>query len=697
MPPARSIASLALFTLFCVTASGGQATDAAGWPTYGGDAGGQRYSSARQITPDNVNRLRVAWEYHTGALTSHRPGSKSASFEATPILHDNTLFFATPFNEIVALNASTGAKQWTYDPHVKVNGEGALTTSRGVAFWQGTEGANGPCRSRIIEGTMDGRLLAVDATNGTPCKDFGQGGEVTLETAEIAFRKGDHIPVTSAPAVVGDVVIVGSSISDNATVDIERGTVRGYDARTGRELWGWDPLPWANSQAVRTGAGNTWGPIAVDPELGLVFLPTGSPSPDYYGGLRVGDDADADSVVALDAKTGRKVWAFQLVHHDLWDYDVAAEPLLFTLHGSIPAVAVSNKSGMVYVLDRRTGKPLYPVEERAVPQSDVPGEHSWPTQPFSSLPRLGPDSPFVSDAAQWGRSPAHQAECDQRIATLRYRGMFTPPSLQGSLEFPGKLGGVNWGSMAYDPETGRLYANNNRFPYEVRLIPKPVSRHATLLEIRRALGQQPYPYVIALSVLLSAFLMRRHRNSAIAIAVVGVALLGFAINLHRKQLKSTAENNEKALHTILGVDDSPQNKTPYGLYLRPVSDSAGLPCSKQPWAAITSLDLEKGTKSWENTLGTMVDGEQTGSVELGGPMVTAGGLVFTAGTVDPYLRGFDKRTGKEIWKQRLPVPAQATPMSYTAGGRQYVVIAAGGHGLFNTVQGDSVIAFALPE
>jgi quinoprotein glucose dehydrogenase len=300
------------------------------------------------------------------------------------VLFHGSLYLTTPFDEIIALNPSTGVERWRYQPPLSELNEGDLITSRGVATWDG--GGAGECAQRIFTGTDDGQLVGVDAATGRPCEGFGEHGSVDLKVGLAGLARVFH--VTSAPTVLGDVVVVGSSIPDNIAVKMARGTVRAYDVRTGRQVWTWEPIPWATTQKMPTGAGNVWSTIAADPALGLLYLPTGSASPDYYGGMRPGNDRDADSVVAVEAATGRKVWAFQVVHHNLWDYDVPSEPLLFTWHGNVPAVAVTTKMGMVFVLDRRTGTPLFPVEERPVPKSDVEGEVASATQPFSSLPPL---------------------------------------------------------------------------------------------------------------------------------------------------------------------------------------------------------------------------------------------------------------------------------------------------------------------
>lgn len=650
-----------------------------GWPTYGGDPGGQRYSSATEINRSNVNTLRVAWIYHTHALDRYRPGARSAAFETTPVLFRNSLYLTTPFDAVIALDAATGQEHWIYDPKLAKQSEGGLITSRGVAMWDGS--GSGPCSTRAFVGTLDARLIAIDAVDGKACNDFGIGGVVSL-TEGVAHQEGHGYGVTSAPTVVGDVVVVGSSIADNQYVDAEMGVVRGFSARSGRLLWTWDPIPWAMTQKLRTGGANAWSTISSDADLGLIYVPTGSASPDYYGGMRPGDNRDADSVVALDAKTGQKRWAFQVVHHNVWDYDVASEPLLFTWRGTTPAIAVNTKMGQVFVLDRRTGAPLFPVEERMVPQSDVPGEQTSATQPFSSLPRLGPMT-MQDGPAGWQRDAKNTHSCDEQLQALRYEGMYTPPSLKGSVEFPGALGGVNWGGAAFDQVSGIMYANNNRYAYAVWLAPP-----APIWKL---------PWVI-IAILLGAGCLKTRSwrpgwGFLLAALLIGVMamerVLLFKLIWPEIFLKASVQ-------APFGDDHSPNKGAPYALHRKPIRDVDGHPCTKTPWGALTAMNLNTGKKLWETSEGTIVDGVDTGSIGLSGPIVTAGGLVFTAATKQPLLRAFDSATGIELWQGKLPVPAQATPMTYEVGNRQFIVISAGGHGSFGTEQGDSVIAFSLP-
>lgn len=485
--------------------------------------------------------------------------------------------------------------------------------------------------------------------------------------------------VTSPPTVIGDVVVVGSAVADGQEVDVEPGVVRAYDARTGRLLWSWDPMPWATQQTVRTGGGNTWSVISADPEHGLLFLPTGSPSPDFYGGMRSGDDRDADSVVALDARSGKKVWAFQVVHHNLWDYDVAAQPLLFTYRNSVPAIAITTKMGMIFVLNRLTGVPLYPVHEEPVPQSDVPGELASPTQPFSSLPPLSPL--FIKADELAGHTLADAAFCAKQIAALRNEGIYTPPSRRGSLLYPGSLGGVNWGSPAYDPETGLMYVNSNHHAFRTRLISR------WRFQAEDVLGSwENWEYTSA-SVLFLLLVLRRKLTPGWTGGAMVLALAAAGVYV---ALRPTPVQH-------FGMETAPQRKSPFAVERSPVVDEHGLPCTPMPWGKITAIDLNQGLKKWERPLGTMVKGADTGSLNLGGPMVTRGGLIFVAAARDAVLRGFDKNTGELLWSGALSVPAQSTPMSYELDGKQYIVIADGGHGGFGTPQGDSVMAFALAE
>jgi len=601
------------------------------WTNYGSDPGGTRYSTAHQIDRTNVSRLQLAWTYRTGAMQQETNLKRKAAFETSPILFDNKLFLSTPYNHVIALDPQSGSKFWEYDAQVNLARNYSEVTSRGVSAWRDPKTkSHQPCRLRIFLGTIDGRIIALDGDTGKPCLDFGSKGELDL-TQDVALAKewrGGY-EVTSAPAIYKDLVIVGSSIADNWKVDTERGLVRAYDVRTGKLHWTWNPTPWAETTEPRTGGANAWSTLSVDSDRDLVFVPTGSAAPDYYGGIRKGDNKWANSVVALRASTGKFVWGFQVVHHDLWDYDVASQPLLFTWKDGTPAVAINTKMGHVFVLNRLTGAPLLPVEERTVPQSDIPGEQSWPTQPFSTI-SLVPEGLTASDA--WGSTRDDVKWCQDKIKASRSEGIFTPPSLQGSIAFPGNVGGVNWGSAAYDPQHHVMVANTNRLIAWVKLISRE---------------------------------------------------------------KFEAETNKQQDNRIYG-EFGEQKGSPYGLYRSFLFSPGGAPCNVPPWGTTEAIDLFSGKQLWDVPLGTMIPGQQTGSINLGGPMVTAGGLVFTSATMDLYLRAFDIESGKEVWKYQLPAGGQATPMTYSLNGKQYLVIAAGGHGKLGTKQGDYVVAFTLP-
>jgi quinoprotein glucose dehydrogenase len=633
------------------------------WPVYGGGLDAQHYSARSQINKDNVRDLQVTWTFHTRALQVSGYTNNRSSFEANPVLWNGVLYFDTPYDQVFAVNAASGKEKWTFDPNVSHNTPFVIVASRGVALWHGSTRSQDACgQDRVFVASLDHRLTALDAGTGAACLGFGRQGTVDLADDQ-RLQATQWYEVTSPPTVVGDVVVVGSSVADNQMVEAASGVIRGFDARSGELLWRFEPLPWAETAKLRSGSGGTWSVIAADAALGLLYAPTGSPSVDFYGANRPGDDRDANSVVALDARTGRRIWGFQVVHHDLWDLDIAAEPLLFTFRHSIPAVAVTTKMGMTFVLDRRTGRPLYPVSERPVPKSTIPGEQTAPTQPFSSLPLMAPMS--IDPAKVRARNDAETDFCRQKLAALVDRGIYTPVGLTPTLLYPGSLGGVNWGSAALNPTTAILYANVNSLPYETRLVPRVQERPSL-----SSLPQETWDY---------------WRNF-----------------FHANQPADTTTVPRETAPLFMPADSggfelSAQLGTPYRIYRAPLVDRTGLPCAPRPWGALVALDLDTGMKLWTTPLGTLVPGESTGAVTVGGPIVTAGGLVFSGGGGEPTLYAFDASSGRELWRGPLPFPAQSTPMTYQIGGRQYVVIAAGGHGMLTRQIGDTLVAFALPS
>ncbi len=456
---------------------------------------------AADITPETASRLKIAWTYHTHAVAPNARAAKIAAFEATPVLAGGQLFVITPFNQVVALDPGTGAERWRYDPHIADNGNYSEASARGVAVSQGM----------VYFGTLDARLIALDARTG----------RLVWQAKLLDEANDGNYQVTSPPVIAGSTVIVGSSIGDNGRAQMYRGTVHAFDAKTGKPKWRWDPTP-----PGKTGAANAWAPMSVDSERDLVFVPTGSASPDFYGGLRPGDDRYANCVVALKASTGQLVWSFQVVHHDLWDYDVASRPEPVDFEGK-PAIAVLTKMGNYFVLQRDTGEPLIPVEERAVPKSDIPGESASATQPF---PKSGvfTEQKFVPRPG-W---------CTEQFEKLRYEGMFTPPSLQGTLEFPGNVGGANWGSAAYDRGRGLLFVAANRVATAVRLIPR------------------------------AAYDSRNH-----------------------------GETGER-----WGQEYAPQLGTPFGMARRTFLGNDGMPCNREPWGALAAIDVATGKLRWETPM-----------------------------------------------------------------------------------------------
>ena len=626
------------------------------WSAYGGDGRGQRYAPLDEITPANVAGLELAWDFRTGELGEgfDRAG-EALTFEATPLLVGTTLYFSTATGKVFALDAVHGTVRWRFDAAPDRGRDYSELATRGVSYWRDAN-ASGVCAERILFATIDARLFALDAKSGRRCADFGANGEIALsKDVRLIERQLGNYQVTSPPAIAGDVAVVGSSIGDNRGTDIELGVVRAFDVRSGRELWHWDPIPRMakvpadaanpdfgeveSQQAHWTGAANAWAPFSVDAERGLVFVPTGSASPDFFGGERPGNDEWADSLVALRVASGEIAWARQLVHHDLWDYDTASQPMLIELNrdgAKIAAVVQLTKTGQVFVFDRETGAPLFPIEERAVPQDAVAGETPSPTQPFSSLPPLVAHAPVKPDDA-WGFTFWDKSACRDRIAALKSEGIFTPPSLEGSIERPSYAGGSNWGSGAWDPERGLLIANVMDLAMVVALIPRD----------------------------------------------------RFAAEYDSGRYKDW--------------EFARQTGTPYGMRRHLLDSPLGVPCTAPPWGKLVAVDLVHGRIAWERPLGTSRDLAPwpfwwiEGAPNTGGPLATKGGLVFIGAATDNFLRAFDTATGHEVWKARLPAGAQATPMSYAIDGRQYVVIAAGGHAKLGTTRGDHLLGYALPR
>ena len=617
------------------------------WRYYGADTGGSRFSGAAMITTANVGTLERAWAYSTGDLRSKPQAIRRSAGESTPILVEDSLVFCTPFNEVIALDPESGAEKWRYDPKIDLDQRPANQfVCRGVAHWR-QEGATGACISRILGGTNDGRVFAIDAKTGAPCREFGSNGELRIDP-EMELLWPGEFQITSAPTVAGDIVVVGSAISDNARVKAPQGTVRAFDASTGEPRWSFDPIPrsddaanaadWLGGFPPQEGHANAWAPMSFDEGRGLLYISTSSPSPDFFGGLRPGDNRYADSIVALQATTGEVVWSFQTVHHDVWDYDVAAQPALLTITkdgASRDVVVIAAKTGLLFVLDRDTGEPVLPVEERATPQEGAAsGERLSPTQPFPvATPPLVPNTVDANDA--FGLTWFDRRACVKAIRSLRADGLYTPPTEQGTLLLPFTGGGGNWGGGAYDQSRNLFVVNMSNLAHLIQLIP--------------------------------------------------------------------AEKVAEAEEVMHDSEISPQTGAPFGMRREILVSPFDLPCTPPPWGILAAVDLANGKIVWRRTLGTIEDLTRglakikLGTPTIGGPMITAGGLIFIGATLDYYLRAFDVSTGKELWKGRLPAAATATPMTYEWNGRQYVVIFAGGYSNIDAPPGDELIAFALPD
>ncbi|GAA5314939.1 MAG: glucose/quinate/shikimate family membrane-bound PQQ-dependent dehydrogenase [Candidatus Pelagadaptatus aseana] len=619
---------------------------ASGWQHYGGDEGGKHYSSAGQITRANVDQLEVAWEFRSGDQETHADLMHQTSAQATPLLlpeaAGESLVYCTPFNRIIALDPGSGEQRWSFDPKIDTGGDRTFRC-RGLSYYEETRVPAGEaCRHRLFTSTHDRQLIAVDALTGNTCSGFGNNGRIALYGSE---EPAGHVANSSAPVAANGVVVTGSTIIDFAYSKTPRGTVLAFDTLDGSAVWQWDPLgdPETEAGHKESGSANVWAPISVDTDNNLVFLPTSAPSPDYYGGNRDGNNNHANSVVALNLTSGELVWSFQHVRHDLWDYDTPAQPILFDWNKdgeTIPALAQLTKQSYVFILNRLTGESLWEITEHPVPPSQIPGEQAAATQPKPIAPPQLLD-PFLMPQHAWGLTPWDRNHCAKQLAALDNLGVFTPLSEKLTLLFPGSLGGPNWGGGALLADQDTLLVNVNNMPFTARLIATGDSEQG---------GERDHP-------------------------TAG----------ERMRLK--------------------MNGTPYDVDLGALVSPLGIPCNEPPWGKLVAVSLTGGKILWEKPLGSVHEMGPIkapfhidwGTPNLGGGIATAGGLFFIGATMDRQIRAFDVTTGDVLWRHTLPIDATATPMTYVYKGKQYVVINAGGHAMFNRGQSDYLMAFALPE
>jgi quinoprotein glucose dehydrogenase len=667
-------------TLNAAAPTSGNSTgiDAADWPAYGRTQEGTRYSPLQQITPENVKNLQVAWTFRTGDMKGPNDPVEITN-EVTPIKIGDLLYLCSPHQILFALDAKTGALKWKFDPQLKADPSFQHVTCRGVSYVDlsasatavapaaatvaiATPASDAPavadasrpaatadCTRRIYLPVNDGHLYALDALTGQRCTGFGHNGDLDLQHAQPVTTPGMYEP-TSPSIITSKAIVVAGAVEDNFSSREPSGVIRGFDVRTGELLWAFDPgakdpnhIPGPGEHYTWTSP-NSWAPAAYDAKLDIVYLPMGVTTPDIWGGNRTPEqERYASGLLALHASTGELAWFYQTAHHDLWDMDQPSQPTIADITDKdgnrVPVVYAPAKTGNLFVLDRRTGVPVVPAPETPVPQGAAPGDHVTPTQPFSQLTYR--PSKNLTDADMWGATMYDQLVCRVMFHKLRYEGTFTPPSLQGTLVFPGNLGMFEWGGIAVDTDRQIAVANPIALPFVSRLIPRGPGNPL-----------EPVP-------------------------------------------------GAKGSGTESGIQ--PQYGVPYGVTINAFLSPLGLPCKQPAWGYISAIDLKTNEIVWKKRIGTVRDSSpiplpfKMGMPMLGGPIVTAGGVVFIGATADNYIRGFDVNNGKQVWEARLPAGGQATPMSYSINGRQYVVIAAGGHGSFGTKLGDYVIAYALPQ
>ncbi|MDP9858060.1 glucose/quinate/shikimate family membrane-bound PQQ-dependent dehydrogenase [Agrobacterium tumefaciens] len=640
--PHDTAGSLPQETASATPAYGGNVPDG-DWHQYGRTPYGQRYSPLTQVNVENVSQLKEAWRYQTGDVKLPDDVGET-TYQVTPLKIGNTLYICTPHNWAIAIDAATGKEKWKYDPNVGLNPDRQHQTCRGVSYYAEPNAAEGTaCAQRVYLPTSDARLIALDAATGQVCTSFADQGVLHLEQG-MKYNPAGYYYSTSPPVIAAGKIIIGGAVNDNYSTQEQSGVIRAFDVNSGALVWNWDSgnpaktEPIAAGETYTTNSPNSWSVFSYDEGLGLVYIPLGNQVPDQLGmGRSENVEKYSSSIVALDINTGKDRWVRQTVHHDLWDMDVPAQPVLLdiTKDGqTIPALVGPTKQGDIYVLDRRTGEPLLPITEEPAPGGAIPEDFTSPTQPTTAL-SFKPEP--LQEKDMWGVSMFDQLACRIRFHQLNYKGRYTPPSLTGSIIYPGNFGTFNWGSVAVDPERQVMFGMPTYLAFTSQLVP-------------------------------------------------------------RADIPPKGQD-EKGSEQGLNRNDG----APYGVFMGPFLGPLKIPCQAPPWGYVTGADLRTGDIAYKHKNGTVYDMTplplpfKVGVPGIGGPMITKGGVAFLGAAVDNYLRAYDLTTGKQLWEARLPAGGQATPMTYALeGGKQYVVMVAGGHGSVGTKPGDYVIAYTLP-